>query len=183
MSAYKLINGTHFLEDLKERLSKVRTDRINSSILDNIEIFVPSWGEKFQIKALASINIPQPNSIVLTPFDKSHIQIIQNAIRNSDIGVNPIDDGICIKLNFPSLTTQDREKRAKQAGQFGEDVKIEVRKNRQDLIKKQDQIKEKGEISEDELNRFKTSLQKEIDLITKDVDNLISQKQKELLSM
>lgn len=181
MPTYKLLNKDDFILHLITKLSTLRTSRVNSSILDNINVFIPSWGSDFKIIELATITIPQPNSLLITPYDnKVSLNAIEKAIVNSNLGVNPMNDGAGIKLNFPSLTTEDREKRCKVAKELGEEEKVKLRNNRRDMIQS---VKANKESSKDEVERYEKALQVEVDNMNKEIDETIKSKQNELLTM
>ncbi|MBC7406044.1 MAG: ribosome-recycling factor [Candidatus Parcubacteria bacterium] len=181
MSQYKLLNKEDYITILVNKLSALRTNRVTPSILDNIAVYIPSWGATFKIVELATINIPMPNTLLITPYDsKVSSSAIEKAIRESNLGVNPVNDGIGIKLNFPSLTTEDREKRCKVAKELGEEIKVKLRNNRRDMI----QItKSNKDMIKDDVERYEKSLQIEVDNMNKEIDETVKLKQVELMAM
>lgn len=184
MPSYKILPSTTILEDLRSKLSTIRTNRINASILDHIVVPVPAWGGEFKIIELATVNLPQPGVMTITPFDiKASLQAIEKAVRDSNLGVNPVNDGAGLRINFPAVTTEEREKRAKLVKEYGEESRIRMRKNRQELMQEQKALKEKSEITEDDLRRFETDLQKEVDNLNQEIDTIIKNKQDEILKI
>lgn len=181
MPNYKLLKRDDYISHLITKLSTLRTSRVNSSILDNINVYIPSWCADFKIIELATVTIPQPNSLLITPYDnKISLSAIEKAITSSNLGVNPMNDGAGIKLNFPSLTTEDREKRCKVAKELGEEEKVKLRNNRRDMIQA---AKTNKELSKDDIERYEKTLQTEVDSMNKEIDETIKNKQSELLSM
>jgi ribosome recycling factor len=184
MPKYNIINGIKFIEDLNNKLSTLRTNRVNASTLDHISVFVPAWDGNFKIQELGTINNPLPNVLLITPFDnKATLNLIEKAVRDSNLGVNPVNDGAGLKINFPSLTTEDKEKRAKLAKEYSEEEKIKIRNKRKDLITEQKALIESKEITKDQLETFEKDLQKEIDILNSEIDSLIKVKQEELMKV
>ncbi|NJK71663.1 ribosome recycling factor [Candidatus Gracilibacteria bacterium] len=177
--SYKYLNSDKILEHFHHKLSGIRTGRVNASVLDTILVDV--YGSKLTIKELATITMPEPTQLLITPFDKNLIQDIQKAINNSTLGVNPNDDGAGIRLAFPPLTEENKKERLKEVGQILEESKISVRSNRQDLLKTKKKAMENDEISEDELRRFEGELQKEVDTINKELEEISKNKEEDLM--
>jgi ribosome recycling factor len=178
---YKLVNQEKILEHLHSKLSNIRTGRVNSSILDTI--LVEAYNTKMHIIEIATVSTPEPAQLLITPFDKSLIPAIQKAISNSNLGVNPGDDGVGIRLNFPPLTQEARLVRIKEVGQILEESKISLRTNRQDLLKSKKRQFENDEISEDELKRFEIDLQKEVDFLNKELEQTAKNKEVDLMKI
>jgi ribosome recycling factor len=184
MAKYNYLNPTPFIEELNTKLSTLRTSRINASILDNISVFIPAWEGYFKINELATINVPMPSTLMITPYDaKASLNLIEKAVSESNLNVNPVNDGAGLKIIFPPLTTEDRTKRARIAGGLAEEIKIKVRNKRRDLIDTEKQLKEKNEISEDQLKAFEKDLQVDIDNLIKEIDTVIRAKQDELMAV
>ena len=178
---YTQLNATKILEHFKQTLSGIRTARANSSVLD--PIMVEFYGTKMQIKELATLTLPEPSQIMITPFDKSAIKAITKAINDSNLGVNPIDDGICVRLNFPALTEETRKKLAKNVSVEMENAKIAVRNNRQDILKKIKAQKDNSEISEDMVKSLEEDLQKEVVELNKEIEVITKQKEKDIMTI
>lgn len=178
---YKHLNSKKITDHLANILLGIRTGRANSSVLEPIS--VEYYGSKMQIKELSTITLPEPAQILITPFDKGAIRAICEAINKSNLGVNPIDDGVGIRLNFPPLTEEARKKLAKSVSIFVEETKIMVRNNRQDILKTWKKQKEDSLLSEDELKKLETDLQKEVTEINKELENTGKSKELELMKM
>ena len=181
--SYSYIPADKIISALKTKLSTVRTGSVNSSILDTIDVFVPSYGMNMKISDLATVNIPEPGQLLITPFDKSVLVNIEKAITNSNLGVNPNNNGAGIRLVFPPMTEEVRKNRVKEIEKYEESFKIEVRNFRQDILKEQKKLKADGEISEDELKWFEQDLQKEVDKINGEIETIIKQKSNELMEL
>ena len=180
---YTFLPSDKILTSLKAKLSTVRTGAVNSSILDTIEVFVQSYGTNMKIGELATVNIPEPGQLLITPFDKSVLTSIEKAIEDSNLGVNPNNNGAGIRLIFPPMTEETRKLRVKEIEKYEETYKIEVRNFRQDLLKEQKKLKAESLISEDELKRFEQDLQKEVEKINGEIETIIKQKSAELMKI
>jgi ribosome recycling factor len=183
MSKYKYLHGDKIIEKLVKVLASVRTGRVNSSVLDHVLIHVPAWGGDFKIIELATINITDVSTLMITPFDKSTLSAIEKAILASNLGVNPVNDGAGLRLVFPAMTEENRKAKVKELGQYEEESKIEVRTSRQGLLKTEKAKKEAGEIGEDELKRFENDLQKEVETVNKEIEQMIKQKSEEIMKI
>lgn len=181
--SYKILPARIILDKLITKLSTIRTNIINASILDNIKVPVPAWGGSYGVSELATVNIPETGQLMITPFDKGVLNAIEKAIRDSNLNVNPVNNGAGIRLVFPPMTEENRKARVKELTVYEEESKIEVRNNRQNLIKAQKARKESSEIGEDVLKRFETDIQKEVDKINEEIQSIISSKAEELLKM
>jgi ribosome recycling factor len=177
---YKHLSSTKTLESFHNTLSGIRTGRPNSSVLEPIS--VEFYGSRMQIKELATITLDQAQMII-TPFDKGAIKPISDAIAKSNLGVNPIDDGIAIRLNFPPLTEDTRKKLAKVVLLAMETAKISVRNNRQDILKTWKKQKDDSQISEDELKKLETELQKEVDTLNKEIETIAKTKEQDIMKI
>jgi ribosome recycling factor len=178
---YKHISASKILDHFSNVLSGIRTGRANSSVLEPIQ--VDMYNSKMQIKEIATITLPEPATILITPFDKSAIGPISKAISNSNLGVNPIDDGAGVRLVFPPLTEETRKKLAKNISVFVEDAKIQVRNSRQDILKTWKKQKDDSELSEDELKKLESQLQEEVTAINKEVEEKGKKKVEEILKI
>lgn len=181
MSNYQYIPADKIIDHLKKRLTSIRTGRINSTVLDHV--LVLAYGEKMNIQSIATVNIPEPGQLLITPFDKGLNQAIEKAIFDANIGASPINDGAGIRLTFAALTEETRIKRAKEVKLYEEETKITVRNERQDLIKALKSQKDSAEISEDELKRQETIIQKEVEAINKEIEDLCEDKKKDLMKV
>ena len=167
------------INHLVEEFTKIRTGRANPSLVTNIQ--VDYYGTKTPLQQLASISVPDPKLLLIQPFDKGSFDEIEKAIQNSDIGLNPANDGDVIRIPIPSLSEERRKELTKVASKFSEDSKISIRSHRRTGI---DELgKMKDEISADDLKRSETQIQELTDKYVKKVDELLSVKQNELLEV
>lgn len=169
------------VEATKENFMGIRTGRANPALLNGI--MVDYYGAPTPIKAVASIGVPEPRTLSVTPFDASQANAVEKAIRDSDLGVNPNRDGNVIRVTMPELTEDRRKEYVKLAKTKAEEGKVAVRNIRRKTKESIDKSVKDGEIGEDEGDR----LQKELDKVTKQVtdslDALLEGKQKEIMEV
>jgi len=178
---YSYLPAQKLKDVLHEKLSGIRTGRINSSILDSV--VVEAYGSKMHFIELSTITIPEPAQLLITPFDKSVLPAMEKAIVNSNLGVNPVNDGAGLRLVFPPITEENRKKRVKEIATILEEVKIMLRSNRQDILKKFKREKEEGQMTEDDLRRNETQLQSEVDSLNEELEAITKQKEEELMKV
>ncbi|MCP3098735.1 ribosome recycling factor [Myxococcus sp. K15C18031901] len=169
------------LEDLKRELGKVRTGRASTAILDNIR--VDYYGTPTPLSGVASVSAPEPRLIIIKPWEKSVLKEIEKALREANLGINPMNDGEMIRLPFPPLTEERRKDIAKQVKTKGEDHKVAIRNIRRDaneVIKAQ--LKDK-KITEDDQKRISEKVQKETDAGVAQVDQIVQKKEKEVMEV
>ncbi len=169
------------LEDLRKELTKVRTGRASTSLLDGIR--VDYYGTPTPLAGVASVNSPEPRLITIKPWEKSILKDIEKALREANLGINPMNDGEIIRLPFPPLTEERRKDIAKQVRTKGEDHKVAIRNIRRDsneMLK--DLLKEKS-ITEDDHKRATEKVQKETDAGVAKVDEIIAKKEKEVMEV
>lgn len=169
------------VEATKENFMGIRTGRANPALLNGI--MVDYYGAPTPIKAIASIGVPEPRTLSVTPFDASQANAVEKAIRDSDLGVSPNRDGNVIRVTMPELTEERRKEYVKLAKNKAEEGKVAVRNIRRKAKESIDKSVKDGELGEDEGDR----LQKELDKVTKQVtdslDVLLEGKQKEIMEV
>lgn len=169
------------VEATKENFMGIRTGRANPTLLNGI--MVDYYGAPTPIKAVASIGVPEPRTLAVTPFDASQANAVEKAIRDSDLGVSPNRDGNVIRVTMPELTEERRKEYVKLAKTKAEEGKVAVRNIRRKAKESIDKSVKDGELGEDEGDR----LQKELDKLTKQVtdslDVLLEGKQKEIMEV
>ena len=169
------------VEATKENFMGIRTGRANPALLNGI--MVDYYGATTPIKAVASIGVPEPRTLSVTPFDASQANAVEKAIRDSDLGVSPNRDGNVIRVTMPELTEERRKEYVKLAKNKAEEGKVAVRNIRRKAKESIDKSVKDGELGEDEGDR----LQKELDKVTKQVtdslDVLLEGKQKEIMEV
>lgn len=181
MSKYQYLLANRILENYHRRLSGLRSGRVNSGILENI--LVEAYGSKMHFHELATITIPEPSQLLITPFDKSVISAMEKAIYDSPLGVSPVNDGAGLRLNFPPLTEETRKARVKDLYKMMEEARIELRQNRQDVLKSKKNEKEEGLLSESEFLVFEKALQEEVDNLNKEIEAITKEKEEELMKV
>ena len=169
------------IQDLKQKLSKVRTGRASAGLLD--EIKVNYYGAMTPIKQMANITIPEPRMIIIQPYDASVLKEVEKSILNSDLGLNPHNDGKVIRVPIPELTEERRKEMVKVVKKIGEDHKVAIRQERKDGIEKLRSQEKAKQITEDDLRKGQTQLQEKVDKTTKEVDELCAKKEKEILEV
>lgn len=168
------------VEALKHDLAGLRTGRASTALVDGIQVEV--YGANMPLNQVATVSVPEPRLISVQVWDKSNISPVEKAIRNANLGINPITDGQVIRLPIPDLTEERRKELAKLVGQYAEKARIAVRNVRRDGMDHLKQDEKKHEISEDERKRLEHDVQKLTDDTIKEVDDAAHAKEKEILN-
>ena len=166
---------------LERDFQKLRTGRATTALVDGIK--ADYYGTPTPIQQIASVASPDPRSLVITPWDASALKGIEKAIQESDLGINPQNDGKSIRLSFPQLTEERRKDLVKQIRKYTEGGKVAVRNIRRDAMENFKKQQKASEITEDELKMAEKDLQKLTDDSCKELDKLLENKEKELLSV
>ena len=169
------------IDSVAADFAAVRAGRANASVLDRI--MVDYYGTPTPIQQIASIGSPDPRSLVIQPWDASAVKAIEKAIQESDLGINPANDGKVLRLLFPQLTEERRKELTKQIGKYAENGKVAIRNIRRDALEKFKKLQKDGEITEDDLKVAEKDIQKLTDEMTKKVDELYAAKEKELMAV
>ena len=164
-----------------EKLSEVRAGRANPAILNKVKI--DYYGTPTPINQIGPISVPEPRTLVINPWDKSAMKEIEKAIMNSDLGLNPTNDGDVIRLNVPALTEERRIELTKKAKKAAEEFKVRIRNERRDANDKLKKMQKDGEITEDELKRGQEDVQKLTDKYIKEIDSLLAVKEKDIMAV
>ena len=167
------------VEHLQGEFATVRTGRANAGILHRV--MVDYYGAPTPLQQLASIAVPEPQLLVLSPYDRSSLGAIERAIQMSSLGMNPSNDGTVIRLAFPPLTEERRRELIKVVRQLAEEARVAVRNVRRHS--KSDMEALEGEVSEDDVRGGESSLQEKTDGFIKKVDELLQHKEAELLKV
>ncbi len=168
-------------EALKRELAKLRTGRAHAGMLDSLR--VDYYGSITPISQMATVNVPEPRMITVKPWDKSQVQAIEKAIRESDLGLNPQTDGDNIRIPIPALSEERRKDLVKVARKQGEDSKVVVRKARHEALDMLSEIKTEGGASEDDVERGKKKVEEIVSDAVHGIDQIIQQKEKEILTI
>lgn len=164
-----------------ENLSEVRAGRANPNILN--KVMVEYYGVPTPINQVAGVSVPEPRLIVIQPWDMSVLKEIEKAIQKADIGINPNNDGKVIRLAFPELTEERRKELAKDIRKMGEDAKVAIRSVRRDGIDVARTSQKAGEMTEDELSAAEEKIQKMTDSKIAEIDKMLEEKEKEIMSI
>lgn len=159
----------------------VRAGRANAAVLDRI--LVDYYGTPTPIHQIASIGSPDPRTLTIQPWDASAVKLICKAIQESDLGINPQNDGKVIRLAFPQLTEERRKELVKQIAKYAEGGKVAIRNIRRDAVEAFKAQKKNSEITEDDMKIAEKDIQKMTDDMCKEIDELLDKKEKELLAV
>jgi ribosome recycling factor len=165
----------------RDDLSTIRTGRANPSMFSRIVI--DYYGAATPITQLASINVPEARLVVIKPYEASQLRPIETAIRNSDLGVNPTNDGTLIRVAVPQLTEERRRELVKLAKAKGEDARVSVRNIRRKAMEELHRIRKDGEAGEDDVARAEKDLDKATHQYVAQIDELVKHKEGELLEV
>ncbi|MBE6637332.1 MAG: ribosome recycling factor [Ruminococcaceae bacterium] len=165
----------------QNELDTVRVGRANAAVLNKIT--VDYYGTPTQISAMAQISVPDARTLMIQPWDASTLKSIEKAILASDLGINPQNDGKCLRLVFPMLTEDRRKELSKQVSKMGEDAKVAIRNIRRDAVDKCKDMKKKSEMTEDEQKASEKNVQDLTDRYIKEVDAVTAKKTKEIMAL
>ena len=169
------------VESVKSNFATIRTGRANPSLLDRIE--VEAYGSKMPLRSVANVGAPEPRLLTVTPFDPSTLKNIERAIRDSDIGLNPQNDGKIIRLPIPELTEERRRELIRVARHMAEEGRVSVRNVRRDEMKDVHELRKEGEISQDDEHRAEEELQKLTNDYVKRIEAALADKEAELMEV
>jgi ribosome recycling factor len=166
---------------LKREVAKLRAGRANTSLLDSIR--VDYYGTMTPLSQMANVSVPEARLLTVKPWDKSAVKAVEKAIREADLGLNPQADGDLIRIPIPPLTEERRKEFVKIARKYGEECKVTIRKARHEAINMLQELDSEGEASADDVDRAKKKAEETIADGTKHVDNIIANKEKDILEV
>ena len=169
------------VEALRRDLSKVRTGRAHAGMLDSLR--VDYYGVATPINQMANVSVPEPRLITVKPWEKGQVKAIEKAIRESDLGLNPMTDGDLIRLPIPPLTEERRRDMVKLTKKNGEECKVAVRKHRRDANEMIQSLDKDGDVSGDEADRALKKVEEVVADGIKLIDQVISAKEKDILEV
>lgn len=169
------------VDDLRGNLAKIRTGRANLGMLDGIKI--DYYGTPTPLAQCAALAVPEPRMITVKPWDKGIMKDVEKAIREANLGLNPMNDGELIRLPIPALTEDRRKDLAKQVKSKGEEHKVAIRNERRDANERLKTLQKDKKITEDDLKRANERVQKETDGGVSRVDELVAKKEKEVMEV
>ena len=166
---------------LKEELNTVRAGRANAALLD--KVMVDYYGTPTPLKNLSNISVPDPRTLLISPFDPKSIHKIEKAINIANIGINPSNDGKCVRLVIPQVTEERRKELTKTVKKMGEDCKVAIRNLRRDANDDLKKLEKNHEITEDDLKKALDDVQKATDKTIKEIDQVVAEKEKEIMEV
>jgi ribosome recycling factor len=169
------------LRSLRSDLQKVRTGRASTGLLDGIH--VDYYGTPTPLNQLANMTVPDPRLIVISPYDKGSINAIEKAILTSDLGLTPSNDGKVVRIPIPPLTEERRKELVRHVHKLAEHHKVGVREGRRDALGMLKDLEGEGSVTQDERHREEKKIQALTDEFTKKIDELIAQKEAEILQV
>ena len=169
------------VEHARNEFNTVRTGRASGALLDRIT--VDYYGTQTPLKQLATISVPEPRLLTIQPFDPSSVKTIEKSILESDLGLQPSNDGKLIRLPVPQLTEERRRELVKVVGHMAEEHRIAIRDVRRDAMKSLQDLVKKGDVGEDDERRAEQEVQKLTDAHTKTIDELLKHKEAEIMEV
>ncbi|WP_297956493.1 ribosome recycling factor [uncultured Ruminococcus sp.] len=169
------------LNALGNEFASIRAGRANPAVLD--KVMVDYYGAATPVNQMAAISVSEARILVIQPWDKSTLKLIEKAIQASDIGIQPVNDGNVIRLAFPQLTEDRRKELCKNIKKYGEECKVTVRSVRRDTMEKYKAMKKNSEITEDDLKDCEKKVQDLTDKMCADVDKMVADKEKEIMTV
>lgn len=166
---------------LKEEFAGLRTGRANAGLLEPVR--VEAYGSTSPLNAVAAISVPEPRMITVNVWDKAMVIPVEKAIRQADLGLNPIVDGQTLRIPVPPLTEERRKDLVKLAGKYAEQQKIAVRNVRRDANDDLKKAEKAGDISQDEQKKMETEVQKDTDAAIKRIDETLKTKEQEIMQV
>ena len=166
---------------LKDEFAGLRTGRANAGLLEPVR--VEAYGSASPLTAVAAISVPEPRMISVSVWDKGMVVAVEKAIRNANLGLNPIVDGQTLRIPVPPLTEERRKDLVKLAGKYAEQQKISVRNVRRDANDDLKKAEKAGEISQDEQKKMETEVQKDTDAAIKRIDETLKTKEQEIMQV
>ncbi len=166
------------VQHAREEMAHIRTGKATPSLLDNVK--VEYYGTQTPLNQIANINAPEPRLLVIMPYDKNILSVVEKAILASDLGLTPQNDGMVIRLPIPMLTAERREELIKVIKRLAEEGRVSVRNVRRDANEQIRKSEKASEISEDESHRMQDQVQKETDKCIEELDKVLKVREEEI---
>ncbi|MDR0570045.1 MAG: ribosome recycling factor [Clostridiales Family XIII bacterium] len=166
---------------LKENLNTVRAGRANPALLDKVT--VEYYGSPAPLKNISNITAPDPRNLLITPFDPKSLHDIEKAVNMANLGINPSNDGRVIRLAIPPVTEERRKELTKVIHKYGEEAKVAIRNERRDANDELKRQEKAGELTEDDLEEELEAVQKKADKKIKEIDDIVAEKEKEIMEV
>jgi len=181
INAKMIVKMENSLEAYRRELSKIRTGRASLALLDGI--MVESYGSNMPLNQVATLTIPENRLIAVQPWDPQVIGAIEKSILKANLGLNPVNDGKVIRISVPQLTEERRKDLVKQVKKISEEFRVEIRNHRREAIDHYKAQKKDKDISEDDLFTAQDMAQKETDKFIKQIDEIMAEKEKEVMEV
>lgn len=169
------------ITQLKREFGSIRSGRANPMILD--KVIVEYYGAPTPLRQMAQVSVQEGTTLVITPYDKTILKEIEKAIIKAEIGITSNSDGICIRLPFPPLTEERRKEIVKDVKRIGEEAKVAIRNVRRDMTDDLKKIEKEHKLPEDSVKDNQDKIQKQTDKYTGVIDSLVSEKEKEVMTV
>ena len=169
------------INSLEHEFSTIRAGRANPAVLD--KVLVDYYGTPTPVQQMAAISVVEARNLLIQPWDATQLKAIEKAIIASDIGITPTNDGKALRLAFPQPTEDRRKELVKQVKKYGEEAKVTLRNIRRDTLEKFKKMKKNNEITEDDMKGYEKDIQKLTDKFCDDVDKVVADKEKEIMSI
>jgi len=169
------------IAQLKKEFAAIRTGRANPLILE--KVFVEYYGALTPLRQMSQVTVQDGQTLVISPFDKSIVKEVEKALTKAELGVNPNSDGMVIRLTFPPLTEDRRKEISKDVKKYGEEAKVAIRNVRRDMLDELGKLEKSDNLAEDTVKDKQEEIQKLTDNYTKNIDTLVSEKEKEVLTV
>lgn len=169
------------VEHLTQELAKVRTGRASTALLDSVR--VDYYGSPTPLSQIGSLNVPDARTIIVQPYEKSMLGVVEKAIREADLGFNPSNDGNVVRIPVPMLTEERRKEFVKMCKKMAEDSRVAVRNIRRDHNETLKKIEKDEHLSEDDRKRGEQEIQKITDRFIKTIDEMVEKKEKEVMEL
>lgn len=166
---------------LEQSFKKIMVGRASSALVEDLP--VSAYGSMTTIKGLASVSTPDASTIVISPWDQGLISEVEKAIADSDLGINPQNDGSAVRLNIPKPTEEKRVEVVKAMKEDAENTRISIRNIRQDVHASLKELEKSSDITEDDLHMYDKKLQQEVDRVNKHVDEMVKSKEEDLMTI
>lgn len=166
---------------LQDEFGSVRTGRATPSLVEKLK--VDYYGSEVPLQQLAGFSVPEPRVLVISPYDKTAIGAVEKAIQQSDLGINPSNDGNVVRLNFPQLTEERRKELVKVVKHRAEEGRVAVRNVRRQARHELEALEKDGDLSRDELDRAEKDLEKTTHDLVAEIDQMLHHKEEELLEV
>jgi ribosome recycling factor len=174
-------NFDKVLEHYHTELSSIRTGRANPGLLSTV--MVESYGAKMPLQQVASVTVSDAKTLTISPWDKGQLQAVEKGIQAANLGFNPSNDGVVIRINLPPLNEERRKEMVKMLGQIEEKARIGIRNVREDILKAMKKAESEGEIGKDDLAYGQKKLQETIDKYNAEIKKVAEDKEKEVMTV